>query len=167
MRLFSAHEVHPYSNIDTTTAWKKTAFYFICQVWPMTYSLSMSNSILPSVYPWYTNTEQNGMKDKLNSVTHTKTFIASSSSSCRATRTDIPDPLSPLLPIVPSPPAGLQSYIPYPHIAAVCMFELVVLLLLGHMRGSIGVHHLWARPCFSSSVTYQLKEGCAQMCPFS
>ena len=34
-----------------------------------------------------------------------------------------------------SPPAGLQSYIPYPHIAAVCMFELVVLLLLGHMWG--------------------------------
>ena len=51
-----------------------------------------------------------------------------------------------------SPPAGLQSYIPYPHIAAVCMFELVVLLLLGHMWGSIGVHHLWARLCFSSSV---------------
>ena len=37
--------------------------------------------------------------------------------------------------------ASLQGYIPYPHIAAVCMFELVVLLLLGHMRGSIGVHH--------------------------
>ena len=31
--------------------------------------------------------------------------------------------------------AGLQGYIPYPHIAAVCMFELVVLLLLGYMRG--------------------------------
>ena len=40
-----------------------------------------------------------------------------------------------------SPLAGLQGYIPYPHIAAVCMFELVVLLLLGHMRGSKGVHH--------------------------
>ena len=36
--------------------------------------------------------------------------------------------------------AGLPGYIPYPHIAVVCMFELVVLLLLGHMRGSIGVH---------------------------
>ena len=34
-----------------------------------------------------------------------------------------------------SPPAGLQDYIPYPHIAAVCMFELVVLLLFGHMWG--------------------------------
>ena len=31
------------------------------------------------------------------------------------------------------------------HIAAVCTFELVVLLLLGHKWGSIGVHHLWAR----------------------
>ena len=50
--------------------------------------------------------------------------------------------------------AGLQGYIPYPHIAAVCMFELPVLLLLGHMRGSIGAHHLWARPCFSSSVQH-------------
>ena len=38
--------------------------------------------------------------------------------------------------------AGLQGYIPYPHRAAVCMFELVVLLLLGHMWGSIGVHLL-------------------------
>ena len=34
----------------------------------------------------------------------------------------------------------------------VFMFELVVLLLLGHMWGFIWVHHLWARPCFSSSV---------------
>ena len=39
-----------------------------------------------------------------------------------------------------SPPAGLQGYILHRHIAAVCMFELVVLLLLGHMWGSIGVH---------------------------
>ena len=38
--------------------------------------------------------------------------------------------------------AGFQGYIPYPHIAALCMFELVVLLLLGHMSGSIGEHHL-------------------------
>ena len=33
--------------------------------------------------------------------------------------------------------------IPNPHIAAVCMFSLVVLLLLSYMWGSIGVHHLW------------------------
>ena len=46
-----------------------------------------------------------------------------------------------------SPPAGLQSYILCPLIVAVCKFELVVLLLHGHMWGSIGVHHLWARPC--------------------
>ena len=51
-----------------------------------------------------------------------------------------------------SPPAGLQSYILCHHIAAVCRFELVILLLLGHMWGSIGIHHLRARPCFSSSV---------------
>ena len=50
--------------------------------------------------------------------------------------------------------AGLQGYIPYPHIAAVCMLELVVLLLLGHMRCSIGVHHWWVRPCFSGSVLH-------------
>ena len=48
------------------------------------------------------------------------------------------------------PLAGLQGYTPYSPIAAVWMFELVVLLLLVHMWGSIGVHHLWARPCFSS-----------------
>ena len=51
-----------------------------------------------------------------------------------------------------SPSAGLQGYILCLHIAAVCRFELVVLLLLGHMWGSIGVHHLRARPCLSSSV---------------
>ena len=51
-----------------------------------------------------------------------------------------------------SRPAGLLGYIPCPHIAAVCKFGLVVLLLLGHMWGSIGVRHLRARPCFSSSV---------------
>ena len=38
--------------------------------------------------------------------------------------------------------AGLQGYIPYPHSAAVRMFGLAVLLLFGHMRGSIGVHYL-------------------------
>ena len=51
-----------------------------------------------------------------------------------------------------SPLAGLQGYILYPHRATVCMFELAVLLLLSHMWGSIGVHRLWACPCFSSSV---------------
>ena len=51
-----------------------------------------------------------------------------------------------------STPAGLLGYILCPHIAAVCKFGLVDLLLLGHMWGSIGVRHLRARPCFSSSV---------------
>ena len=41
-----------------------------------------------------------------------------------------------------SPPAGLQGYILSPHIVAVCIFELVVLLLHGYMWGFIGVHHL-------------------------
>ena len=44
-----------------------------------------------------------------------------------------------------SPLAGLQGYIPYPHGAVLCMFKLVILLLLGHVLGSIGVHHSWAR----------------------
>ena len=48
--------------------------------------------------------------------------------------------------------AGLQGYIPYPHIAAECMFEVAVLTLPFHMWESTGVHHLWARPYFSSSV---------------
>ena len=47
-----------------------------------------------------------------------------------------------------------SGYILYPHIAAVCMFELVVLLLLSHVRGSRGVHHLWARLYSSSSVLH-------------
>ena len=51
-----------------------------------------------------------------------------------------------------SPPTGLQGYILCPHIVAVCKFVLVVLLLHIHMWGSTGVHCLWARPCFSSSV---------------
>ena len=55
-------------------------------------------------------------------------------------------------PYYSSPPAGLLGYILCPHIAAVCKFGLVVLLLLGHMWGSIGVSHLRARPCFSSCV---------------
>ena len=51
-----------------------------------------------------------------------------------------------------SPPAGLQDYNPCPHIAAVCKFVLVAPHLHIHEWGSTGVHRLWARPCFSSSV---------------
>ena len=39
-------------------------------------------------------------------------------------------------------------------IAAVCMFELVVLLFPDHMWGSIGVHRLWACSCFFSNVLH-------------
>ena len=48
--------------------------------------------------------------------------------SYRAASTDIPNPLLATSPYRSSPPAGLQGYIPYPHIATECMFELVVLL---------------------------------------
>ena len=49
---------------------------------------------------------------------------------------------------------GLQGYIPYRHGATGCRFELVVLPLLVYVKGSTGVHHLWARPNFSSSVPH-------------
>ena len=51
-------------------------------------------------------------------------------------------------------PAVLQDYIPYLHRPAVFRFELIVLPLLGHVKGSTGVHPLWVRPYFSSSVPH-------------
>ena len=60
--------------------------------------------------------------------------------SCRQHR--YPRPSLATSPYYSSPPAGLQDYILCPHIVAVCKFELVVLLLHGHVWGSIGVHHL-------------------------
>ena len=60
--------------------------------------------------------------------------------SCR--QHGFPRPSLATSPYCSLPLADLQGYIPYPHIAAVCMFELSVLLLFGHMWGSIGVHHL-------------------------
>ena len=63
-----------------------------------------------------------------------------------------PWPSLAISPYYSSPPAGLQGYILCPPIVAVCKFVLVVLLLHIHMWGSTGVHRLWARPCFSSSV---------------
>ena len=48
---------------------------------------------------------------------------------------DIPDPLSPLLPIVHHFWQVLKGHIPFPHRAGVCRFELVALLLFGHVRG--------------------------------
>ena len=50
--------------------------------------------------------------------------------------------------------AGLQSYIPYRHRAAVCRFMLVVLPLHVYVKGSTGVHHLLARRYFSNSVPH-------------
>ena len=44
-------------------------------------------------------------------------------------------------PYQPLLPAGPQGYIPYRHRAAVCRFELVVLPLHVHMKGSTGVHY--------------------------
>ena len=79
--------------------------------------------------------------------------LSSSSSSCRATSTDIPDPLLPLLHIVHR---FWQVFWATSRVlrAAVCRFELVALIFLGHMRGLIGVHHLWPRTKFSSSVLH-------------
>ena len=47
--------------------------------------------------------------------------------------------------------AGLHGYILYLHKAAICRFELIAQPLLGHVKGSTRVHHLWSRPYFSSS----------------
>ena len=47
-----------------------------------------------------------------------------------------------------SPLAGLQGYILCPHIAAVCKFKLVVLLLLGHMWGSIQYNNIFYKQKF-------------------
>ena len=51
-------------------------------------------------------------------------------------------------------PVGPQAYTPYPHRTAVCRFELVALLVFGHVNGSIGIHQLGARPYFSNSVLH-------------
>ena len=57
-------------------------------------------------------------------------------------------------PYRPLLPAGLQGYIPHRHRAAVYRFELVILPLLIHVKGSTGVHPLWACPYFSSSIPH-------------
>ena len=59
-------------------------------------------------------------------------------------------PYHPLLPV------GLQGYIPYRHWAAVCMFELVVLSLLVHVKRFIEECHLWARPYFSGLSNFDI-----------
>ena len=62
--------------------------------------------------------------------------------------------LLPTSPYRSSLPAGPQGCTSYPHRAAVCRFEVVALLLLGHVKGPTGIHHLWARPYFSISVLH-------------
>ena len=74
-------------------------------------------------------------------VRYSGLFLKSSSSSYRAGSTDIPDPPA-TPPYRSSPSVGLQDNILYPHIAAECTFELVTLLLRGHVWGSIRVHLL-------------------------
>ena len=49
---------------------------------------------------------------------------------------------------------GPQGYMSYWHRAAICMFELVVLPLHVYVKGSTGVHPLWARSHFYSSVQH-------------
>ena len=67
---------------------------------------------------------------------HSYIYIHIYISSCRAGSTDIPDTLA-TFPYRSSPQAGLQENIMYPHIVAECMFVLVVLVLHGHVWGSI------------------------------
>ena len=67
---------------------------------------------------------------------------------CRQYR--YPGPSLATSPYRSSPLAGLQGYIPYPHRAAVCMFEQVILLLLGHM---------WGGSIFSTFHCNHLKRG--------
>ena len=55
---------------------------------------------------------------------------------------DIPDPFLTPLPYPSSLPAAPRGYTLYPHRADVCRCELVTLILLSHVKGSIGVHHL-------------------------
>ena len=56
-------------------------------------------------------------------------------SSCHAISMDIPDPLSPCLPIVHCSWQVLRGHIPYRHRAAVCRFDLDVLLLFRPWEG--------------------------------
>ena len=75
--------------------------------------------------------------------------------SCRSHR--YPWPSLATSPYRSWPLVGLQGHIPSPHIAAGCMFDLVVLFLSGHMWGSIGVHHLWARHLPPITKTIQVR----------
>ena len=51
-------------------------------------------------------------------------------------------------------PEGLQGYILYRHRPVVYRFQLVILPLLVHVKGSTGVCCLWVRLHFSSSISH-------------
>ena len=77
-----------------------------------------------------------------------------SSSSCRAGSTGIPDRLSPLLPNVHRSRQVLWTTSRIlTQLLNVCSCWSS-LLLHSHMWGSLRVHLLWVRPCFSSSVLH-------------
>ena len=99
----------------------------------------------------YTYYLYNKKESLFQGISYFNSIIISSSSSCRAISTDIPDPLSLPPPYRPLLLAGPQGYSPYRHWAAVCRFQLVVLPSHVYVKGSTGLHHLWARPYFSSS----------------
>ena len=77
---------------------------------------------------------------------------SSSSSSCRAASTDIPDPLSPLLPIIHRLRQVFWVTSCVPHIAAVCKFggPVVSAFAWPHMWGSS-----WSTSLTSSSLLLQ------------
>ena len=79
-------------------------------------------------------------------------YIYISLSLCCTISTGIPGPHSPHLPIVHCFRQFLMATSRIGTELLYVGFELDVLLLLLHMKGSTGVHHLWARPYFSSSV---------------
>ena len=80
--------------------------------------------------------------------------ISSSSSSCRAISTHSPDHLSPLLPIV-------QRFWLVRRATSCILIELLYVgsswspyFWSATWVGTVGEHHLWPRPCFSSSVLH-------------
>ena len=119
--VYVATDIHPCPSTSFCTCYcHKRSFFFICNIILRKQFISL---------PWK------------KTYCHEYIIIII---SCR--RHGYPWSLLATSPYRSSPLVGLQGHIPYPHIAAECMFELVILLLPGHMRGSIGVHHLWARP---------------------
>ena len=59
----------------------------------------------------------------------------------------------------PWPSLATSPYRSPPDIAAVCMFELVVLLLLSHMWGSIGVQtKIYINALLHNTAKYRLQE---------